>query len=104
MGPESMPLPPDVVWGPLVFEARRFVELRKKSFSDQFWSSESFGMGIFYTLNVFLMQFYLGAQPPCLLRSCYCFRDFKNGTGASIPCRYHAVTARGQRRQQPLRH
>jgi hypothetical protein len=31
--PESMPLPPDVVWGPLVFEARKFVEMRKKSFS-----------------------------------------------------------------------
>lgn len=61
-GPESMPLPPDVVWGPLVFEARRFVELRKKSFSEQFWSSESFGMGIFYTMNVFMMQFYLGAR------------------------------------------
>lgn len=55
-----MPLPADVVWGPLVFEARRFVELRKKSFKDQFYSSESFGMGIFYTTNVFFMQFYLG--------------------------------------------
>jgi hypothetical protein len=32
VGPESIPLPPDVAWGPLVFEARRFVELRKKSF------------------------------------------------------------------------
>ena len=32
VGPESQPLPPDVMWGPLVFEARRFVELRKKSF------------------------------------------------------------------------
>jgi hypothetical protein len=28
--------------------------------AEQFWSAESFGMGIFYTLNVFLMQFYLG--------------------------------------------
>lgn len=46
--------------GPLVFEARRFVELRKKSFKEQFFSSESFGMGVFYTLNVFFMQFYLG--------------------------------------------
>ena len=42
----------DVVWGPLVFEARRFVELRKKSLWQQFKSSESFGMGFFYTLNV----------------------------------------------------
>ena len=42
----------DVVWGPLVFEARRFVELRKKSFWDQFMSAESFGMGVFYTANV----------------------------------------------------
>jgi hypothetical protein len=33
-GPESLPsLPADVIWGPLVFEARRFVELRKKTFS-----------------------------------------------------------------------
>ena len=42
----------DVAWGPLVFEARRFVELRKKSLWQQFLSSESFGMGLFYTLNV----------------------------------------------------
>ncbi len=61
-GPESMPLPPDVVWGPLVFESRRFVELRKRPFRDQFLSTESFGMGLFYTLNVFFMQFYLGTQ------------------------------------------
>lgn len=90
----------DISWGPLVFEARRFVELRKKTFSgaswppamlparilcrdtlplcalglccahraqlglpaEQFWSSEALGMGIFYTLNVFVMQFYLGEQ------------------------------------------
>ncbi|KAL3151740.1 hypothetical protein ABBQ38_012718 [Trebouxia sp. C0009 RCD-2024] len=50
----------DVVWGPLVFEARRFVELRKKSLWQQFMSAESFGMGLFYTLNVFCIQFYLG--------------------------------------------
>lgn len=121
-------LPQDISWGPLVFEARRFVELRKKTFSgtrmvlsvrklllcglncppvrraalpaallfrrsslethisgtpvvvstaphkpiaprmwltlpfaEQFWSTEAMGMGIFYTLNVFIMQFYLGA-------------------------------------------
>jgi MFS family permease len=62
VGPESMPLPPDVSWGPLVFEARHFVELRKKSFKEQFLSAESFGMGVFYTLNVFFLQFYLGTQ------------------------------------------
>lgn len=62
IGLESVPLPPDVSWGPLIFEARRFVELRKKSFKEQFMSTESFGMGIFYTLNVFIMQFYLGTQ------------------------------------------
>jgi hypothetical protein len=62
VGPESMPLPPDVSWGPLVFEARRFVELRKKPFKEQFLSTESFGMGVFYTLNVFFLQFYLGTQ------------------------------------------
>jgi MFS family permease len=62
VGPESMPLPPDVSWGPLVFEARRFVELRKKTFKEQFLSAESFGMGVFYTLNVFFLQFYLGTQ------------------------------------------
>ena len=45
----------DVVWGPLVFEARRFVELRKKSLWQQFLSAESFGMGLFYTLNVSLL-------------------------------------------------
>jgi len=37
----------DVAWGPLVFEARRFVELRKKSLWQQFLSAESFGMGLF---------------------------------------------------------
>ena len=57
MDPEA---PLDVIWGPLVFEARRFVELRQKSFWQQFLSSESFGMGVFYTLNVFCIQFYLG--------------------------------------------
>ena len=35
-----------------MFEARRFVELRKKPFWDQFMSAESFGMGVFYTANV----------------------------------------------------
>lgn len=30
-------------------------------FAEQFWSTEAMGMGIFYTLNVFIMQFYLGA-------------------------------------------
>ena len=62
VGHESMPLPPDVSFGPLIFEARRFVELRKKSFKEQFMSTESFGMGLFYTLNVFFQQFYLGTQ------------------------------------------
>ncbi|RMZ52921.1 hypothetical protein APUTEX25_001040, partial [Auxenochlorella protothecoides] len=59
---DPSPLPHGVVWGPLVFEARRFVELRKLSFLEQFKSSESFGMGLFYTLNVFTMQFYLGTM------------------------------------------
>jgi len=62
IGHESMPLPPDVSYGPLIFESRRFVELRKKTFKEQFMSTESFGMGIFYTLNVFFQQFYLGTQ------------------------------------------
>ena len=44
-----------------VFEPRRFVELRKKDFVTQALSAESFGMGIFYTVNVFWIQFYLGA-------------------------------------------
>ena len=51
-----------------VFEPRRFVELRKKDFVTQALSAESLGMGLFYTLNVFWIQFYLGgtlhAQPP----------------------------------------
>ena len=42
--------------GALVFEPRRFVELRKKPFWQQFMSAESTGMGIFYTLNVFCIQ------------------------------------------------
>lgn len=42
--------------GVLVFESRRFVELRKKGFWKQFFSAESTGMGIFYTLNVFCIQ------------------------------------------------
>lgn len=54
------PLNSDVVWGPLVFEPRRFVELRKKSFKTQALSTESVGMGLFYTINVFWIQFYLG--------------------------------------------
>lgn len=56
--PQPQPWPPPLA--PQVFEARRFVELRKKSFKEQFNSLESFGMGIFYTMNVFFMQFYLG--------------------------------------------
>ena len=43
-----------------VFEPRRFVELRKQNFWKQVKSAESFGMGLFYTLNVFFIQFYLG--------------------------------------------
>ena len=39
-----------------MFEPRRFVELRKKPFWQQFMSAESTGMGIFYTLNVFCIQ------------------------------------------------
>lgn len=54
------PLNSDVVWGPLVFEPRRYVELRKKDFVTQALSAESLGMGLFYTLNVFWIQFYLG--------------------------------------------
>ena len=44
-----------------MFEPRRFVELRKQTFWKQVKSAESFGMGLFYTLNVFFIQFYLGA-------------------------------------------
>ena len=44
------------VWGPLIFESRRWVELRQQSFWRQFLSAESTGMGIFYTLNVFCIQ------------------------------------------------
>ena len=51
--------------GALVFEPRRFVELRKKPFWKQFLSSESTGMGIFYTLNVFCIQACL--RPPVTL-------------------------------------
>ena len=93
-------LPQDISWGPLVFEARRFVELRKKTFSggpagviatcwqaqawqtlsfidchspyaEQFWSTEALGMGIFYTLNVFIMQFYLGG---CAVEDAACLQ------------------------------
>lgn len=39
-----------------MFESRRFVELRKQTFWTQFLSNESFGMGVFYTLNVFCIQ------------------------------------------------
>ena len=49
---------------PQVFEPRRFVELRKQSFWKQVKSAESLGMGMFYTLNVFFIQFYLGARTP----------------------------------------
>lgn len=47
-----------------VFEPRRFVELRKQSFWKQVHSGESVGMGLFYTLNVFFIQFYLGVPSP----------------------------------------
>lgn len=30
--------------------------------AEQFWSTEAMGMGLFYTLNVFIMQFYLGER------------------------------------------
>ena len=51
----------------LVFEARRFVELRKKGFWKQFLSPESTGMGIFYTLNVFCIQVWVEGLLPALL-------------------------------------
>ena len=53
--------------GALVFEPRRFVELRKKPFWLQFLSSESTGMGIFYTLNVFCIQARLQHAIQCAL-------------------------------------
>ena len=48
------------LWRVQVFEPRRFVELRKQSFWKQVRSGESLGMGLFYTLNVFFIQSYLG--------------------------------------------
>ncbi len=63
VGHESMPLPSDVSYGPLVFESRRFVDLRKKSFSEQVRSAESLWMGVFYTLNVFFQQVRLWLEP-----------------------------------------
>ncbi len=48
-----------------MFESRRFVELRKQGFWKQFFSAESTGMGIFYTLNVFCIQ----ARPPLVMQS-----------------------------------
>lgn len=44
------------VWGPLIFESRRFVELRQKSLWQQITSAESTGLGLFYTLNIFCIQ------------------------------------------------
>jgi len=44
------------VWGPLIFESRRFVELRQKSLWKQVTSAESTGLGLFYTLNIFCIQ------------------------------------------------
>lgn len=41
------------------------MELRKKTFKEQFFSTESFGMGVFYTTNVLFMQFYLGEHCIC---------------------------------------
>lgn len=60
--PPAPALPAGVAWGPLVFEARRFVTLRKKTFLEQLRSPESFGMGVFYTTNMFMMQLYLGSM------------------------------------------
>ena len=44
------------VWGPLIFESRRFVELRQKDLWQQITSAESTGLGLFYTLNIFCIQ------------------------------------------------
>ena len=46
------------------------MELRKKDFVTQALSAESFGMGIFYTVNVFWIQFYLGAHVPPIPSAC----------------------------------
>lgn len=62
--PEATPLlrPREVSGGPVVFEARRFVEIRRKTFMEQLFSVEFGAMGVFYTLNIFFLQFYLGTQ------------------------------------------
>lgn len=58
-----------------MFEPRRFVELRKKDFMTQALSAESLGMGLFYTCNVFWIQFYLGAALcACSLTACSLLR------------------------------
>jgi len=51
------------VWGPLIFESRRFVELRQKSLWKQITSAESTGLGLFYTLNIFCIQVHSCATP-----------------------------------------
>ncbi len=44
---------------------RHSTSLSRRCCAEQFWSTEALGMGIFYTLNVFIMQFYLGAHSAC---------------------------------------
>ncbi len=56
-----------------MFESRRFVELRKQTFWTQFLSNESFGMGVFYTLNVFCIQVW---PPSFSLAKCRCVPFF----------------------------
>ena len=66
----------------LVFESRRFVELRKKPFWSQFLSAESTGMGFFYTMNVFCIQVRLSAEMSRLV----CTSSFLQGQSMTALC------------------
>lgn len=52
----------------VVRESQRFGELRLQPFWKQICSPEAIGMTIFFTLNVLVLQFYLG-QPNAILWS-----------------------------------
>ena len=75
--------------GELVFEPRRFVELRKKPFWQQFLSPESTGMGVFYTLNVFCIQ-------ACPSPACACV-DAESPKHSLLCHHVHSVLCRQRR-------
>lgn len=78
--------------------------------AEQFWSTEALGMGIFYTLNVFIMQFYLGracaAVRPAgaVQRRFYCAGLCHSRRTALVPLSRHNPAAVGEQGRQRAVH